>query len=63
MCILARTRLAVHEACAAYAESRSLNARPVSHAIPLDDGRYSGAIRSAPSNRITDPFMKVFSAM
>ncbi len=28
-----------------------------------DDLHYSGAIRSAPSNRITEPFMKVFSAM
>ncbi len=25
--------------------------------------RYFGAIRSAPSNRITEPFMKVFSAI
>ena len=30
---------------------------------PLDGARYSGAIRIAPSSRITEPFMKVFSAM
>ena len=63
MSILARTRFAVHEARAAHMGSRSLRARMVSHVTSLDGVRYFGAIRSAPSNRITEPFMKVFFAM
>ena len=33
------------------------------YGFSLDGVRYSGAIRSAPSNRITEPFINVFSAM
>ena len=53
----------VHEDGARYAGSGPLSLRIVPRIVAFDGVRYSGAIRSPPSNRITEPFMKMFSAM